>query len=90
MGEQVRPITQQPKHGAFALLLGPLRGDSDWGNSNPDVFTDSSGYRGFRHRLGIRSVGSQDSHPNHCPALSDAVEVSGGEAGPADHHHYPL
>ena len=46
MGEQVRVITQQPKHGTSALLMGPLGGDSDWGNSNPDVIAESSGYRG--------------------------------------------
>lgn len=87
MFEQVGATTQQPKHGTSVEFMGPLAGDLRWGNSNPDVFTDSSGYRGFRNRLGIRSVGSQNSHPNHCPALSDAVEVSGGEVGPYDHHH---
>ena len=63
MGEHVRAITQQPKHGTSALLMGPLGGDSDWGNSNPDVFADSSGYRGFRLRLGIRSVDGQAPQP---------------------------
>lgn len=68
MDEQVRSITQQPKHGTSALIMGPLGGDSGWGNSNPDVFTDSSGYRGFRIRAGIRSIGSQNTH--HNPLLS--------------------
>ena len=66
MGGQIRAIHQQPKPGTSALLMGPLGGDSDWGNSNPDVFTDSSGYRGFRLRLGVRSVGGQDNVTNLC------------------------
>lgn len=47
-----------------ALLMGPLEGDSEWGNSNPDVFTYSSAYRGVRLQLDIRSVGGQNTLPN--------------------------
>lgn len=47
------------------------------GNSNPDVFADSSGYRGFRLRLGIRSVEGQA--PSPCLPIIDTVEVSGKE-----------
>jgi len=57
--------------------MGPLGGYLDWGNSNPDVFSDSSGYRGFRLRLGSRSVDGQA--PSPCTAIIEAVEVSGEE-----------
>lgn len=57
--------------------MGPLDDDSEWGNSNPDVFADSSGYRGFRLRLDSRSVDGQA--PSPCPPIIEAVEVSGGE-----------
>ena len=49
--------------------MGPLGGYLDWGNSNPDLFTDSSGFRGFRIRLSIRLVDSRDSLAKPCQFL---------------------
>lgn len=51
MCEQVGATTQQPKHGSSAEFMGPLAGDSNCGNSNPDLFTDPSGHRGVHLRL---------------------------------------
>jgi len=65
--------------------MGPLGGYLDWGNSNPDVFADSSGYRGFRLRLSIRSVVAKTPYPTP-PALTDALE----EVGACGHHPDPL
>lgn len=83
MCEQIGAPTQQPKHGSSAEFMGPLAGDSHWGNSNPDLFTDSSGYRGFRLRLYEFSRWPSPSYSiQRLPALIDTAQVSEGGGAP--------